>query len=285
MTDAPVNFVETEDGSLTCLDPETGELYHNRAGAVTEALCTYLEPSGAAQLLADTGRLHLLDICFGLGYNTWVLLASLAVQAGLTGTISVLALERDSDIVAAAPAVLADPRLAPVKDALETTPGAGQTRFTLPNAIAVELNIQVADLRAAVPALAGNFDLVFHDPFSPRRVPELWTVDLFRHYHRLLVKQAGKVLTYSSAAAVRGALLEAGFELWRTQAVGGKSGGTLAAAPGAKLEESVLFPLSYAEQEKVFSSSAVPYRDPGFTDSRADILKRRALEQENRSVL
>lgn len=274
-------LIPTEDGSLSCRDPETGELYHNRAGAVTEAIENYLRPSFAVDVFRRNGCLNVLDICFGLGYNSWVLLAALAAVAGLSGNVSILAIEADSEILNYLETVLQNPQFESLKGKFEKIPSVGKTLGRFSQNIECNIEIRLCDLRKEVPALTGDFDLIFHDPFSPKRVPELWTIDLFQNYHRLLESKQGKVLTYSSASAVRGAFLECGFELFKTAAVGAKSGGTLACIPGAQLQWEVLSRLSESELMKLSSRSGVPYRDLGGSDSRADILKRRELEQKS----
>src|SRR6516162_6353208 len=104
-----IELVRTEDGSLSRFDEETGELYHNRAGAYTEALRNYYEPSDAKERLQRAGELRLLYACFGLGYNTFVLLAQL-INDGCQGNVVVHAVETDSQILSAIPQVLADDR-------------------------------------------------------------------------------------------------------------------------------------------------------------------------------
>lgn len=282
-----VNLVETEDGSLSCLDCETGELYHNRAGAFTEALKNYVEPSEATRLLRSRGELHILDVCFGLGYNTWVALSRLMNDLTDGQLIRVVALERDALIISAIPQILRDSRLSAVGTALDGAVKIGTNSICLPGLprARIEIEIRQVDVRAALPGITGDFDLVLHDPFSPKRVPELWSVDLFGHYFRLLRSGKGRVLTYSAASAVRGGLIEAGFEIFRTRAVGGKSGGTLAIVPGADLFCQDVFPLEEKEKLKIGSRAGVPYRDHGLADCRGDILKRRQSEQMHRSSL
>jgi tRNA U34 5-methylaminomethyl-2-thiouridine-forming methyltransferase MnmC len=70
-------------------------------------------------------------------------------------------------------------------------------------------------------------DAIFHDAFSWRKVPHLWTTDVFRTYKTLL-KQAGVLLTYSRASRVKEALRAAGYTLANTPGLGGKKGGLLA---------------------------------------------------------
>lgn len=273
-----IELVQTEDGSLSCCDQETGELYHNRAGAFTEALKNYVEPSAGLATLQATGRLAVLDVCFGLGYNTWVLLSALSSSTIKDARVKVVALEKDPHILPLSARALQYAALSPVLAAVNRPLEFGVLRFNLPAGIHVELDVRNVDLRQTVGSIAEDFDVVFHDPFSPRRCPELWTVDLFNHYRRLLQGRAGRVLTYSAASAVRGGLNEAGFAVWRTEAVGGKSGGTLAILGAFEPRLESAFSLSEAELARLRSRSGIPYRDPQLALPGAEILRRREDE-------
>jgi tRNA U34 5-methylaminomethyl-2-thiouridine-forming methyltransferase MnmC len=284
----------TEDGTVTCVDPETGELYHNRAGAYLEALKNYTEPSGAIERLQHTGELRLLDVCFGLGYNTWVLLETLLQNPPTGFSIQVTAVEQDKKMVAIFPRVLSDPRFLHLKSiwpALEhniyyqTQPGDADFTIDVADRGRIRFDFRWGDLRKIVPTLEGDFDTVFHDPFSPNKVPELWTADLFREYHRLLTRRSGALLTYSAAGAVRGGLREAGFHLYRTVGVGRKSGGTLAAIEPVAAQNTpqwgqTVFSLTAEEEAYLRKRSGIPYRDVDFNQERRLIFRRREEEQQ-----
>lgn len=147
--------------------------------------------------------------------------------------------------------------------------------------LTVRVELRLKDLRQELPNLvlecAQSFDFIFHDAFSPRRMPELWSVDLFANYVKLL-KPTGKILTYSSATAVRGAFRSLGLIVKRTAAVGGKSGGTVASWVDEKDDQSDICPLTEEEEMRLHSSSAVPYRDPNLSDDAREILARREEE-------
>ena len=254
----------TEDGSITLRDRATGELFHNPAGAWTEACENYLLPSRALNIVQERGAVKVLDVCFGLGYNSLVLLAE-ALRLRLSGEISLVALESDRGVLALWRRVLADARFADLEQWLKgriTDEG-----FVIEgDGLTMELEIRCCDFRQALPQLEGVFDLVFHDPFSPGRLPQLWTIDIFQEYSRLLAGRGGSVLTYSSAVAVRSALQMCGFTVRRTAAVGAKSGGTLASlTPGYYIHDNNSFPLSDEEEARLKTTSAVPYRDPSLT--------------------
>ncbi|HEY9869851.1 MAG TPA: MnmC family methyltransferase [Candidatus Obscuribacterales bacterium] len=260
---------------------------HNRAGAVTEALKNYVEPSGALAVLRQTGSLSVLDACFGLGYNSWILIAEILASEIAAGAVRVVAIDRSAEILDRAATVLDDPRLFRVKALCHGNQGWAGGRFDAraentgrTGLLTVTLEVLVGDLRALVPGLNGRFDLVFHDPFSPARMPELWTVDLFRHYRRLLGLSCGRVLTYSAATAVRAGLSEAGFTVWRTAAVGGKSGGTLASLAQGHPGGPETYALHEDEERRLRSRSGVPYRDPDLGSTREAILERRRKEQD-----
>lgn len=304
-----LSFHYTSDGTCSLQDPETGELHHNRAGAYTEALEHYVLPSQAIERVEKTRKLHGIDVCFGLGYNTWVLLQTLLENVTPPFSITVECIEKDPNILKMIPLVLNLDRFDILKQkipALEhniyyQTFDSSFVRVQIfENGVEVILNFRVGDVREEVPKLAmtsdevplwrgvgGDFavDFIFHDPFSPARMPELWTVDLFRLYFSMLERQHGCVCTYSAAGAVRGGLREAGFTLYRTPALGNKTGGgTFAIVAGTNdsvcLENPALyFPLSSEEEAFIASRAGIPYEDETFQGERSVILQRRQQAQ------
>lgn len=292
-----LEVVSTEDGSITCRDARTGELYHNRAGAYTEALHNYVEPCNLERLVLQRKSLRVLDVCFGLGYNTFVLILELLKslqeqKPAQSFQLDVLAIDRDENILSVLPAVLSDERLEMLaelgdqfgKIEQENISGS-QSSFKLwrqiEELVDVDLHLKFVDLRKEVLDLVERkekFDFVFHDGFSPKSMPELWTQELFQAYAQLLDEQ-GVLLTYSSATAVRGALKAAGLEVKRTAKVGGKSGGTIAAPAGVIDGNPFAFPLTQEEKARLGSRSAIPYRDPQMCDSPQTIVDRRLAEQ------
>lgn len=294
--------VSTDDGSITCIDEVTGELYHNRAGAFTEAFKNFVEPLGLAAWLEGNHHLVVLDVCFGLGYNSFVLLEHLlsVVEARSDWhndfTVDLVGLEKDAEVLGLIPLVLADKRFDRIRSSLSNidtwhNPGEvikswqkfGSHNFKIGDKsnISVNLDLRQVDIRKHIPVLAqerpGTFECIFHDGFSPSRMPELWTVDLFGQYVKLL-KPTGKILTYSAATAVRGAFQSLGLVVQRTCAVGGKSGGTIASFQDGDGDNLISLPLTYLENSKLKSRSATPYRDPTFCETRELIRRRREEE-------
>lgn len=298
----------TADGSLACEDESAGEWTHNRAGAMTEAHLNYALPAdlpGWLQQTASAPRpLVVFDACFGLGYNTWALvLAMVRLAPSHPVSIHVIGIEQNPEMLSLIPDSFQFPMLEPLKPVLEAlehniyyqTLLVGQNSPVIHVAnVRLTLSIHVADLRAVMAhvrrqgqwAGVSQADLVFHDAYSPPRMPELWTQDLFETYHSLLAAYQGRCVTYSAAAAVRGGMQAAGFSLWRTAALGQKTGGTLASVSSAIAlpPEAGLGALSPWERDTLASRSGLPYRDPTLSAPRAAILQQRAeaLAQSSR---
>jgi len=305
-----LELVATDDGSLSIRDAETGELHHNRAGAYAEALVNYVQPSG---VLLDAGNieartdLYVLDSCFGLGYNSLVLLSELAaLDQTRFDAIHIIGIEQDQQVLQLIPEALKHSAFAPLRDHLDPAciTAFGATSFALGDT-AVSIELVRGSIRAEIPRLsnellaagdltiqavggrAPGWDLVFHDPFSAKHVPELWTIEFFQCYHRLLAGRCGKLLTYSVAAAVRGGMRSAGFHVFRSTALGGKSGGTVGcvnAGPSSQ-PNPYIFPLTIEQSAKLDSASGIPYRDPTFAASGADIKAQRLAEQTDWSAV
>ena len=303
----PPQVVETADGSITCFDPDTGELYHNRAGAVSEALHNFVQPLAVTDWQGE--RLRVLDVPFGLGYNTFVLLQEL-IRSKLQDLISieVVAVEQDMSVLTLIDRVLLDDKFALLRSRLEfSEPESFELGVSRPKTATAKLNkfchalqnseifetrigktdlsltVKQGDMRSVVPSLAesgAKFDYIMHDPFSPNKMPELWTIDLFQRYMQML-SPCGRLTTYSMAFAVRSALLQTGFTVYDTESVGAKNGGTLAVVAGGHEVELNERRLSRENMERVNGRSGVPYRDPFFRRTRAEIRQRRLEEQED----
>lgn len=224
-------WITTEDGSLSLVHAGLDEGYHNRAGAWTEAMETYVRPSELTDRYRQGEALHLIDGCFGLGYNTFALIAACRKVAS-TGQLTVTAIEVDPALVRLWPVILAQPCFAGLADLIPpfTTLNPHDSVQTLvttgPHALTFTLHL--ATLEATLPTLSLPANAVFHDAFSPKKVPLLWTRDLLAHYYRLLKPCDGSLLTYSRAPQVLEALISLGFALEKTPPVGAKRGGTLA---------------------------------------------------------
>jgi len=266
----------TGDGSFTFFSEEFEEAYHSHFGAFQEAQKKFVEPTELPEKAKEVSRLILLDICYGLGYNTAAALAAIwAVNPACE--VDLIALESDALVPSQAIAQgLLDLWAAPIPSLLADLASKHQVKqpkFTA--------KLLLGDARQTLkPLCESGFkaSAIFLDPFSPPKCPQLWTVEFLSLVAQCL-HPLGKLATYSCAASVRSALSEAGLYYGSTPSFGRKSPGTV-----ASFNPQGLPLLSVQELEHQQTRGAIPYRDPHLSDTAEVIIKRR-WEQQDRSNL
>lgn len=257
--------VTTEDGSITYYNDTIKEHYHTLAGARSEARKKYILP-GKLQKRLSKDKIRILDICFGLGYNS---LLSCEESLQTAGEIDITALEMDKGVVTRAAQELEySEGLLDWKKCLQTLIKDGNWNYK-----GCSIQLIWGDARHTISRLAGQFDLIWLDAFSTQRNSELWTVNFFKKLHPLLTDN-GALLTYCAAIPVRAGLLEAGFYVGETDPFGRERGGTIASIDPAAIER----PLPERDQFLITTSKGVPYRDPAGTRTNREILRAREFE-------
>jgi len=260
----------TADGSFTLFSPEFNQTFHSLYGARQEAELKFVEPTYLVKK-AHQPVLKLLDICYGLGYNTAAALAAIWAT-NPNCQVQLLGLELSAAI----------PKFAVTKRLLTWPEPIQQVAKVLAfdhqiQTHHLQARLLIGDARQTIQQVcASGFraDGIFLDPFSPPHCPQLWTVEFLSWVARCL-SCSGRLSTYSCSAAVRTALREAGLQIGSTQPVGRRSPGTVASLLPVDLPQ-----LSQQEQEHLKTRAAVPYRDPQLYDSVETILQRRRSEQQ-----
>lgn len=265
----------TADGSFTFFSQEMGESFHSIQGAKTEALLKFVQPCQLVEK-AQQPVVRLLDICYGLGYNTATALETIWAS-NPSCRVELVALELD-------PAV---PRAAIAYNLLKDwTPPIPELLGVLATSLKINSNhfqaeLLLGDARSTIQQLCqAQFiaDAIFLDPFSPPRCPQLWTVEFLQQVVKCCAT-TGRLATYSCAAAVRSAMITVGLKIGCTLAVGGRQPGTVASLNGSELP-----PLSWRSLEHLQTRAAVPYRDPQLCDLAPIIWQRRQIEQQASSL-
>ena len=64
----------TDDGSIGLFSGDVDDIFHSRYGALTEAYEKFILPSNLEYYLKNNFELNILDICYGIGYNTKALI-------------------------------------------------------------------------------------------------------------------------------------------------------------------------------------------------------------------
>jgi tRNA U34 5-methylaminomethyl-2-thiouridine-forming methyltransferase MnmC len=262
----------TEDGSYTFFSPEFQETFHSSFGAKQEAEVRYIEPCQIKELATQQPTVRILDVCYGLGYNSAAALEAIW-SVNPQCQVELIALEISADV----------PRQAIQYNLL------AQWQLPIPSLLAklssefkvcqdfLLAKLLLNDARQAIQSLVTQnwqADAIFLDPFSPPKCPQLWTVEFISLLSKCLTPQ-GRLATYSSSAAVRTALLSAGLNIGSITGAGRKSPGTIAAFEYKNLPE-----LSIMEQEHLQTRAAIPYRDRSLQDRAEQIIVRRQHEQQ-----
>jgi tRNA U34 5-methylaminomethyl-2-thiouridine-forming methyltransferase MnmC len=261
----------TVDGSFTFFSEEFGQTFHSKYGAKEESIYKFAIPTLLSQK-AIGGRLKLLDVCYGLGYNSAAALETIW-QANPDCQVELIALELDRAVPnSAIEHQLLGTWSEPIPEILTEL-----AHLETVHRDRLQARLLYGDARQTIQQLNRDkfqADGIFLDPFSPAACPQLWTVEFIDRVAKCCAIE-GRIATYSCAAAVRKAMLLAGLTIADTQPVGRKSPGTI-----ATFNSQELAPLSLQEQEHLQTRAAIPYRDPTLEDTTLQILSRRQAEQE-----
>lgn len=273
----------TQDGSFTFFSESFGESFHSTLGAKNEAFSKYVEMTRLVEKVRSTAiakdcvpSLTILDVCYGLGYNTAAALETIW-QVNPHCLVTLYGLEIDASVpqAAIATACLKDwsPRVQSVLTAL-----AWEQNFQDEGLTAA---LFMGDARQTIQQLKSQqfqAEAIFFDPFSPQRCPQLWTVEFFQAIAACLAP-TGILSTYSRAASVRTALKLSGLEIGSIPAPANALAHEWSQGTVAAWNHSVLIPLTQLEQEHLHTRAAIPFRDPGLQDDATTILQRHTEEQ------
>ncbi len=208
----------TDDESPTYFNEQYQETYHTRSGAVEESIKKFCEPAELAKK-AQKGIVRILDVCFGLGYNSAAAIDMIR-SVNPVCRIEVVGLENDPLILQKMSEV--QPAFTHFPIFQKITPM--NLTYQKDN---ISIHILLGDARETIKQTTGPFDAIFLDPFSPKKCPELWTEPFFKEIHARTAPD-GILTTYSCARVVRDNLKAVGFRVEDGPAIGRRSHATIA---------------------------------------------------------
>ena len=199
-------LVLCEDGSNTLFSKEFNEPYHStKDGALHESLEKHVKP--AFSLKQSLPKLNILDLCFGLGYNTFATLYYIK-QNNLKTKLHIISPEFDEALIRSLD-TFAFPHefeiLKPIIHAIAKNLYYEDEQF--------KIEILLGDAREEVPKITQKIDIIYQDAFSPSHNPLLWTREFFTDIQKISQENA-LLTTYSTAASVRLGLYENGFYIF-----------------------------------------------------------------------
>lgn len=204
--DAQHRAVISSDGSYTAYSQQYDEHYHStREGALFETLHKHVYP--ALEQFKAQRSIRILDICFGLGFNTLATLAALK-QRGMTKRVHIVSPEMDEALVASLRDFEYPELFAPFAPMIEAISREGRYEDEM-----TKIEVLFGDARKILPTLTDPFDVVHQDAFSLKCNPALWTREYFAELARL-THERSIITSYSTALKVRLALHENGFRVY-----------------------------------------------------------------------
>ncbi|MEA2029219.1 MAG: MnmC family methyltransferase [Campylobacterota bacterium] len=201
--------VTTGDSSDTLYSYEFNEHYHStKDGALAESLNKHVIP--AFKYNHHKKHLKILDICFGLGYNTLATLYYIQKNS-LDLSIEIYSPEFDLELIHSLKNFKYPKEFDSLKEIITTL--SNKLEYSSDT---IRIKIVLGDARVSIPKLSQKFDIIYQDAFSPQSNPLLWTQEYFGDIQKIMVRD-GILTTYSIALASRLALYANGFKLYLYQ--------------------------------------------------------------------
>tara|TARA_A100001388_G_C28741394_1_gene487077 strand:- start:64 stop:969 length:906 start_codon:yes stop_codon:yes gene_type:complete len=271
--------VLTKDGSYSLRSVFFKENFHSLLGALEETKIKFTAPSDLHRFKGKS--LNVLDICFGLGYNSASLINEVIKQKSY---LNLYALEIDKKPLEYALGNKSfqkswNPQVKKIFEILHKNNYFEDQFF--------KCRILWGDARKEINIIpeADKFDLIYLDGFSPQKCPQVWSIEFLSKVTQKL-NPKGYLITYSSSAAVRKTLRNLGLKIFTIKPSFKYktfwSQGTVAIAnfdENKTIANSNFEKLSVMEEEHLLTKASIPYRDIDLNSSKEDIIKRRLDEQ------
>jgi len=271
--------VLTKDGSYSLRSLFFQENFHSLLGALQETKSKFTATSNLQRFKGKS--LNVLDICFGLGYNSASLLDELIKQKSY---LNLYALEIDKKPLEYALRnesffKLWAPKIRTIFESLYRKDYFEDQFFNC--------SVLWGDAREKINFIPSSikFDLIYLDGFSPQKCPQVWTIEFLSKVTENLNSQ-GYLITYSSSAAVRKTLRNLGLEIFTIKpSIKNRTFWSQGTVAIPKFDKNKLKPnfnfenLSLMEEEHLLTKASIPYRDQDLNSSKDDIINRRLDEQ------
>jgi len=194
------------DGSYTAFSKEYNEHYHStKDGAWQESLQKHIIPAFKHTQTRD--EVHILDICYGLGFSTLATILYYQKNAP-EKKLRIYSPELDTQLIDSLVQFCYPQEFEVLRETIKS--------LTY-NGVYEEKNLYVelyrGDARVYIKKFENFFDVVYQDAFSPQVNPILWTQEYFADIKRAM-KQDAILTTYSTALKTRLALYNNGFQIY-----------------------------------------------------------------------
>ena len=212
MQDNINSIVATKDGSNTLFSKLYNQHYHNPDdGAINEALSKHIIP--AFTFHKDKSELTILDICFGIGYNTFSTIYY-CLQNNLDVKLNIFSPELDGNLVKSLENFEFPKEFDSIKHIINSI--AKTSKYEDEN---LKIEVFIGDARNYIKSLENNsFDIIYQDAFSSDVNFELWTKEYFDDIYKLCTDSC-IMSSYAIATPIRLSMYESGFFIYENRPV------------------------------------------------------------------
>lgn len=205
--------IQSDDGSYTAYSTAFDEHYHStKDGALHESMSKHVLP--ALKHTRDKEEITILDICFGLGFNS---LATLYALRDSNKKVNIYSPEFDKELIASLKYFTYPKDFEGFKEIIAAISEEGKYISEK-----LTITIYLGDAREFVRQTDVKFDIVYQDAFSPKSNPALWTSEYFKDI-ACLMKEDALLTTYSISLPTRMAMHENGLQVFLNQGEGFRS--------------------------------------------------------------
>ncbi len=234
----------TDDGSVGLYNKELDEIYHSKFGAKKEAFEKFVLPAK----IIDNHPLDILDVCYGIGYNTKCALEN------YKNINSIDCVEIDYELAKKSPKFEYTPEINKIIEKNLKSPDF--------------IHFYFEDARKFVQNCNKKYDIIFHDGFAPHKQAVLWSEEFILKLSGFL-KPEGIYCTYNHSKPVLNALFKAGLLIGKSDC------NSTVAAFDKKLIKN---PLSDFELGALNTKSAITYKDETLSLTHEEIILKRSEE-------
>jgi tRNA U34 5-methylaminomethyl-2-thiouridine-forming methyltransferase MnmC len=200
-------LILTNDGSYTLYSKKYSQHYHSvEDGAINESLAKYVIPALNWSKLHNLKQINILDICFGIGYNTFATIDYI-VKNNINIKVKFYSPEFDINLIKSLKLFSFPSAFKDIKHIIEEL---SNNYYYKDNQF--EISIYLGDARKYIKTLK-NIDIVYQDPFSSDVNKELWTKEYFNDIYNC-TKNNCFISTYSIATPVRLSMWESKFIIY-----------------------------------------------------------------------
>ena len=200
-------LILTEDGSYTLYSKKYEQHFHSvKAGAVNESLSKHVIPALNFSKNDNLKELNILDICFGIGYNTFSTIDYI-LKNNIDTKVNFYSPEFDGELIKSLQNFEFPDEFNDIKYIIDEV---SKNNFYEDEQFKIE--IFIGDAREYIQTL-NNIDVVYQDAFSSDVNKELWTKEYFSDIYNC-TKDNCLMTTYSLATPIRLSMWESKFEIY-----------------------------------------------------------------------